>query len=71
MFLGLDFPVRRARERNAIASPFELVQSGLRPMREDTMHHENPRSESGALVAVHLLTVFSEAEPSADICPTA
>ena len=25
-------------------------------MRENTMHHENPRSESGALVAVHLLT---------------
>ena len=56
MFLGFDFPAKRARERNAIASPFELVQSGRRPMREDIMHHENPRSESGALVAVHLLT---------------
>jgi len=56
MFLGLDFTVERARERNAIPSPFELVYSGQRPMREDIMHHENPRSESGALVAVHLLT---------------
>jgi hypothetical protein len=56
MFLGLDFTVERARERNAIPSPFELVQSGPRPMRENTMHDENPRSESRALVAVHLLT---------------
>lgn len=29
-------------------------------MRENTMHHENPRSESGALVAVHLLTKHDE-----------